>query len=105
MRYTLLSVFLLILFGCDSGSFDKDKRQIMAKDALRSSLPPRSKGFDIIDFKEDTLPSWQELEHPIQYSMNYVYTDSSGAVQQRHGLVIFTPDGRSIISTQTASNP
>lgn len=105
MRYILFPVFLLILFGCDSGSFDKDKRQIMAKDALRSSLPARSRGFDIIDFKEDTLPAWKDLEHPIRYSMNYVYTDSGGVVQQRHGSVIFAPDGRSVITTQTVSNP
>ena len=105
MRYTYILILLIIFSSCDSGSFDKDKRQIMAKDVLRSSLPPRSTNFDVSSFIEDTLPSWKEFEHPLQYRINYTYTDSSGALQQRKGVVIFTPDGHSVISSQSTTNP
>ncbi len=102
MRLCLLIIYLLPLFSCDSGSFDKDKRQIIAKDVLRSHLPHHSKDFDVTGFREDTLSSWQEsfFEHPIQYTLDYKYTDSTGAMQHKTGTVVFTPDGHSVITSK-----
>ena len=102
MRSSLFSFLFLFIFSCDSGSFDKDKRQIMAKDVLRAGLPPRAKNFDVLSFKEDTLSAWKDsaFRHPIRYTIAYRYTDSAGAVQEKKGAVVFAPDGHSIISTR-----
>jgi hypothetical protein len=101
MRYTFL-FFLLLLFSCESGSFDKDKRQIAAKDAIREQLPRASRQFEIIRFGEDTLPSWRDtvFNQPIRYILDFRYKDSTETVQQRRGYVVFTPDGKSIIQSQ-----
>ena len=87
MRSSLFSILLLFIFSCDSGSFDKDKRQIMAKDVLRAGLPPRAKNFDVLSFKEDTLSAWKDsaFRHPIRYTITYRYTDAAGAVQEKKG--------------------
>jgi hypothetical protein len=102
MRYILLIIFPLLLAGCEATSFDKDKRQIEAKDEIRAMLPRAARSFDVINFKEDTLASWKDssFKHPVQYTLDFVYTDSTGALQQKTGQVVFTPDGRSIIQTQ-----
>lgn len=107
MRYSYYLLLLFLLTRCDSGSFDKDKRQIRAKNVLRSSLPTHSQGFDVLSFTEDTLASWKDssFQHPLQYSIDYVYTDSTGTVQRRKGQVIFTPDGHSVISSQINPKP
>jgi hypothetical protein len=101
MRYTFLFL-LLLLFSCESGSFDKDKRQIAAKDAIREQLPRASRQFEIIRFGEDTLPSWGDtvFNQPIRYILDFRYKDSTETVQQRRGYVVFTPDGKSIIQSQ-----
>lgn len=72
----------------------------MAKDAIRSQLPRRSHDFDITSFKEDTLynPPDLNLKEAIIYTLNYHYTDSAGNVQARKAIVLFTPDGRSILN-------
>jgi hypothetical protein len=106
MRHTGLVFFLLLLLSCESSSFNKDKRQIAAKDAIRDMLPPASHQFEVVDFKEDTLPQWNHsgFKQPIRYTLNFLYKDSTGIVQQKTGYVIFTPDGRSIIQTQIADH-
>lgn len=107
MYRSFLIVFLaLLLASCENAAFDKDKRQIVAKDAIRRKLPRASKNFDVVRYKEDTLASWSDtiFKRPIRYTLDYVYTDSSGAVQQKTGAVLFTPDGRSMITVQT-ENP
>ncbi|WP_121355575.1 hypothetical protein [Flavisolibacter nicotianae] len=103
MRYTLLLLFLvLVITGCESDRFDKDKRQIITKDAIRSKLPARARNFDITAFSEDTLPVWTDtlVKRPIRYTLQFIYTDSTGALQNRTGYAIFTPDGKSLIASQ-----
>ncbi|HWI89949.1 MAG TPA: hypothetical protein VNT20_01690 [Flavisolibacter sp.] len=100
MRYTIL-LFVLIFASCDYGSFDKDKRQIMAKDYIRWHLPKHSTEFDVTSFKEDTLNNMidSNFKRPIGYTINYRFTDSLNHIQQKTATVLFTPDGHSIIST------
>jgi hypothetical protein len=102
MRYLLFIFFPLLIASCESSSFDKDKRQIIAKDEVRSRLPHASKGFDITGFREDTLSPQIDtvFKHPIQYTLDFTYNDSTGAPHQNTAHVIFTPDGKSIIQTQ-----
>jgi hypothetical protein len=99
MRYVivLLAVFLT---ACDYGSFDKDKRQIMAKDYVREHLPPHATDFDITAFREDTLNSSPDsnFKRPIGYMLDYHFTDSTGRVQEERTVVVFTPDGHSIVN-------
>lgn len=99
MRYLLL--LLVILAGCETHSFESDKRQLVAKDEIRRKLH-KAHAFDIIAFKEDTIKTYSDstFKHPLRYSLNFVYTDSSGTVQKKKGIVIFTPDGKSVINSQ-----
>jgi hypothetical protein len=94
-------VFLLVTFcSCENRRFDKDKRQIIAKDEIRSKLH-RARSFDITGFKEDTVRDYPDsaFKNPIRYSLDFVYKDSANQLQKKTGVVIFTPDGNSVIST------
>ena len=99
MRHLFASLVLLALLSCETSVADKDNRQITAKNEIRSKLPPKSRGFDITGFREDTLSSWSDsaFKRPIRYVLDYQYQDSTGTLQQRTGSVVFTPDGKSII--------
>ena len=99
MRYTLI-LLILFLAGCDSGSFDKDKRQIIAKNVLHSQLPPHATDFDITSFREDTVPKMDSaFKNAIRYTMNFEYTDSTKTMQMARGEVYFAPDGHSVIGS------
>lgn len=100
MRYIIL-LSVLFFSSCDYGSFDKDKRQIMAKDYVRWHLPLHSTDFDITSFKEDTINYMLDsnFKRPIAYTLNYHFTDSTDHIEQRTTTVLFTPDGHSLIST------
>lgn len=104
MRYTAFIFFGVLLLSCDNGSFDKDKRQIAAKDAIREQLPRASHHFEITDFREDTLPApgGPVFKQVIRYSLDFRYQDSAGRVQERTGYVFFTPDGKSLIQSQVS---
>jgi penicillin V acylase-like amidase (Ntn superfamily) len=99
MRY-LLFVSILIFTSCDYGTFDKDKRQIMAKDYVEWHLPAHATGFDITAFHEDTLSNDidSNFSHSLAYNLSYHFTDSSQHMQQKTTNVLFTPDGHSIIT-------
>lgn len=97
-----LLILLVIFFsGCDYGSFDKDKRQVMAKDYVHWHLPQHSSDFDVTSFKEDTINHMidSNFYRPIAYTLGYRFTDSSNQVQHKTATVLFTPDGHSIITT------
>jgi hypothetical protein len=100
MRY-LIILSVLFFASCDYGSFDKDKRQIMAKDYIHWHLPPHSNDFDVTGFREDTLNNMLDsnFKRPIAYTLDYYFTDSTRHVQQKKATVLFTPDGHSIITT------
>ena len=99
--FIFFATFLLL--SCENHNFDGDKRQIIAKDAVRWTLvPPGARNFDVVHFREDTLASWTDttIKRPLRYTIDFVYTDSTGAVQNKTGEVIFTPDGRSMLTAQ-----
>ncbi|MCW3113768.1 MAG: hypothetical protein JWR18_2164 [Segetibacter sp.] len=99
MRYLFL--LLVILVSCENRSFESDKRQLIAKDQIRRKLHG-AHSFDITAFKQDTLQSYSDttLKYPLRYTLDFVYTDSSGQVQNKKGIVLFTPDGKSVLKTQ-----
>jgi hypothetical protein len=103
MRNLFASLVLLLLVACETSVADKDNRQITAKNEIRSKLPPKSRGFDITGFREDTLSSWSDtaFRRPIRYVLDYQFQDSTGSLQQRTGSVVFTPDGKSVMSIVT----
>ena len=102
MRY-LLFLVLLILVSCENHSFESDKRQIIAKDLIKRKLR-KARLFDITAFKQDTLETYPDtlFKHPLRYSLDFVYTHSLGQVQKKKGVVLFTPDGQSVLNAQIA---
>ena len=87
--------------SCENARFDRDKRQIMAKDEIRHKLRQTS-GFDIDSFKEDTLHVSTEADFKqlIRYTLHITYLDSSQLLQKKKGIVLFTPDGKSILRSE-----
>ena len=102
MRYIVLAFFLLSVASCETDNFNADKRQIMAKDYLRATIGRGSRGYDVISFREDTLTSVSDsfFKRPIQYTLDYIYNDSTGNIQNKRGTVVFAPDGKSIIGSE-----
>lgn len=100
MRYIII-LSVLFFSSCDYGSFDKDKRQIMAKDYIHEHLPHHSTNFDVTAFREDTINNMLDsnFKRPIAYTLEYYFTDSTNQIQQKRTTVLFTPDGHSIITT------
>ncbi len=99
MKYVFVAFFLVSVASCETDNFNADKRQIMAKDLIRSKLERNARNYDIVAFREDTLQSWPDslIKTPIQYSVDFVYNDSTGLTQNKKGTVLFAPDGKSII--------
>ncbi len=101
MKYLILSLFTITVFSCENNSFDSDKRQLIAKDEIREKLK-NIQFFDIVGFKEDTLHDWKDstFKNLIRYRLNIKYKDSTGALQNKEAFVVFTPDGKSVISSE-----
>jgi len=101
MKYIFLFLFTITIFSCENNSFDRDKRQLMAKNEIQEKLK-NARFFNITGFKEDTLGSWKDstFKNPIRYSLNISYKDSTGALQNKEAFVLFTPDGKSVISSE-----
>jgi hypothetical protein len=104
MRYIFFSILFFVFYSCENPRFDKDKRQLIAKDEIRNKLR-RARSFDITGFKEDTLSGFPDslFKRPIRYTLDFVYEDSNKVLQRKRGTVIFTPDGRSVISSSIDS--
>jgi hypothetical protein len=102
MRYVLFACLILSFVSCETDNFNADKRQIMAKDFVRSKIGRNTRGFDIVSFREDTLSNFPDsnFKKPLQYTIDYIFNDSTGMLQRKRGLIVFAPDGKSIIKTQ-----
>lgn len=103
-KLKLLSLFILLalgFFACENHRFDSDKRQIMAKDEIRSKLH-KAREYDITGFKEDTIEVSDnpDFKKEIRYQLDFEYIDSSNVLQKKTGEVFFTPDGSSIINSK-----
>ena len=101
MKFIFLFLFTILVFSCENNSFDSDKRQLIAKNVVREKLK-NIQAFDITAFKEDTLHDWPDAEfkNPIRYTLDITYKDSTDALQNKEAFVVFTPDGKSVISSQ-----
>ena len=90
-----------VLFSCETHRFDSDKRQIMAKDEIRSKLH-KAREYDITGFKEDTIEVTDnpDFKKEIRYHLDFEYIDSNNVLQKKAGDVFFTPDGLSIINSK-----
>ncbi len=101
MKYLLF--LLLAICSCETSHFDSDKRQIIAKDAIRSSLTGAARSsFTVTGFKEDTLLTYADtlIKKPIRYTLYFTQKDSTGLVAQHTGVAIFTNHGNSLISVE-----
>jgi hypothetical protein len=100
MRYLFFCFFLIAFYSCENPRFDKDKRQIIAKEEIRSKLH-RAPSFDITGFKEDTLSNYPDstFKNPIRYTLDFHYKDSANLLQRKRGVVLFTANGNSIITS------
>lgn len=77
-------------------------RQIMAKDEILSQLHKVS-SFDVTGFNEETISDsipGTILKKTIRYVLDISYVDSNRVQQNKKGIVLFTPDGKSIINVQ-----
>lgn len=97
-----LAVMVLILCSCETNRFDSDKRQIIAKDAIRSDLKGAARSsFTVTGFKEDTLFTYADtlIKKPIRYTLYFTQKDSTGKLLQRTGVALFANKGNSLISS------
>ena len=108
MKY-LLFILVFAIGSCETNRFDSDKRQIMAKDAIRSSLKGAARSsFTVTSFKEDTLQAYTAdtlIKKPILYTLSFTLKDSTGQLVQHTGNVLFTNKGNSILSAEIIDQP
>ena len=74
----------------------------MAKDEILNQLHKVS-DFDITGFNEDTIINsipGTNLKKTLQYVLDITYIDSNKLTQNKKGIVLFTPDGKSIINAR-----
>jgi len=98
----LLLFFISIICSCENQHNAADMRQIMAKDEILNQLHKVS-DFDITGFNEDTITDsipGTNLKKVLRYVLDISYLDSNKTPQVKKGIVLFTPDGRSIIDAQ-----
>lgn len=103
LKKVLLLLFFASMFcSCQNERNAADMRQIMAKDQILSQLHKVS-SFDITGFNEETIHDsipGTNLKKAIQYTLDISYVDSNKVQQNKKGVVLFTPDGKSIINAQ-----
>jgi hypothetical protein len=87
--------------GCENHRFDSDKRQIIAKNEIENKLQ-RPHGFDVTTFREDTIyiQNDSNFKKQIRYSLDIEYLDSNKVLQKKKGIVMFAPDGQSVINSK-----
>ncbi len=100
MRYLFLSLFTLAFTGCNTEGFESDERQIIAKDLIRKQIL-QNHSFDVVAFKQDTVCDWQDIaiKHPVSYTLDFVYKDSTTSLISKRGIFIFSPTGNTVLSS------
>ena len=73
----------------------------MAKDEILRDLVKVTK-FDVTGFNEDTvnIEEDSDFKKQIQYTLNITFVDSNKVFQKKKGVVMFTPDGTTIINSK-----
>lgn len=97
----LFTFFMPMFFSCENHRFDSDKRQIIAKDEIQNKLH-KVRAFDVTGFKEDTVEVQNDsnFKKQIRYSLDIEYLDSNKILQKKKGIVMFAPDGQSVINSK-----
>lgn len=90
-----------MFFSCENHRFDSDKRQITAKDEILKKLV-RVHSFDVTGFNEDTVnvEGDSDFKKQIKYTLDITFVDSNKVFQKKKGVVMFTPDGTTIINSK-----
>lgn len=101
MKFTL-AILVIILCSCETNSFDSDKRQIMAKNAIRQKVQGNLSSFTVTGFKEDTLLAYGDtlIKKPLRYTLYFTQKDSAGQLQPHTGVALFTNRGNSLLSSE-----
>lgn len=101
MKFTV-AFLVIILCSCETNRFDSDKRQIMAKDAIRRKAQGNRSSFTVTGFKEDTLLTYSDtlIKKPLRYTLYFTLQDSAGQLLQHTGVALFTNRGNSLISSE-----
>lgn len=101
VKSVLLTLVATVFFACENHRYDSDKRQIIAKDEVKRKLK-KITNFNITSFSEDTVKNIPDsnFKTQIRYTLDIIYNDSNKVLQEKKGVVMFTPDGQSVISTQ-----
>ena len=106
LKKKLKGIFLLTFsavsfFSCENHRFDNDKRQIMSKDEIENKLVG-ARSFDVTGFNEDTVnvDDGSNFKKQIRYTLDITFIDSNDVFQRKKGIVMFTPDGQTIINSK-----
>jgi hypothetical protein len=101
LRAVVFILLIITTFSCENHRFDSDKRQIMAKDEIRSKLN-KARSFDVTGFNEDTVYNTADsnFKKLIRYQLSIKFIDSNKIEQNKTAVVLFAPDGKSILSSQ-----
>ncbi|MEP6617543.1 MAG: hypothetical protein ABJA57_13225 [Ginsengibacter sp.] len=97
----ILNIMLIMsASSCELSSFNSDKRQIIAKDEIRSKIGMVTE-FDILSFREDTLRNSTDTNfiNPIRYTLDITFKDSGRVMLRKKGVVLFTPAANQVISS------
>jgi hypothetical protein len=99
----VFTLLILPFVSCENHHFDSDKRQIIAKDAIRDQLH-KVQDFNVIHFNEDTVETADSnFKKQIRYSMDIVFLDSNKVFHQQKAIVWFTTGGP-VIGSQIVSD-
>ena len=96
-----LSFFATMFYACENHRFDSDKRQIISKDEIQSKLV-KAHSFDVTGFSEDTVSveNDPDFKKQIRYTLYISFVDSNNVLQKKKGIVMFTPDGKTVINSK-----
>lgn len=102
-KIIVFTIIILPFVSCENHRFDSDKRQILAKDAIRNQLH-KVQDFNVIHFNEDTVQTADSnFKKQIQYSMDIVFSDSNKVFHQQKATVWFAIYGP-VIRSQIVSD-
>lgn len=102
-KIIVFTLLILPFVSCENHRFDSDKRQIIAKDAIRDQLH-KVQDFNVIHFNEDTVETADSnFKKQIRYSMDIVFLDSNKVSHQQKAIVWFTASGP-VIRSQIVSD-
>ncbi len=106
MKMHLSWLLLLLTGGCQSRGFERDQRQLIAKDLVLQKVPERN-GIRMLHFREDTLntPVDTLFQKPIQYTLFFSYKDSMDQLKNGKGVVVFDPAGRAVLRSEVVTLP